>query len=163
MSLPGNPGKAQMAGALENFLLANLVACLAEERGKGEFASRSKASAGTVAYRLTEGDKIEEVNARKLRPGDRVVVKAGQIIPDDGEVVQGIASIDESAVTGESAPVICEAQGVRRSVCARTLVISGQIVVQITSGARTSFLDRMILLMRGAWRRSKARSKTRGE
>jgi potassium-transporting ATPase ATP-binding subunit len=149
-----------MAGAWKNFLFANLVTSLAEERGRGEFGSRSKTSDGTVAYRLTEGDKIEEVNARKLRPGDRVVVQAGQIVPGDGEVIQGIASIDESAITGESAPVICAAEGVRNRVSARTLVVSGQIAVQITSGARTSFLDRMILLMRGVRQRSKARSKT---
>lgn len=152
-----------MAGALKNFLFANLVTSLAEERGKGEFGSRVKARGETVAYRLTEGEEIEEVKPRKLRPGDRVVVSAGQIVPGDGEVMQGIASIDESAITGESAPVICEAEGVRSCVSAGTLVVSGQIVVQITSGARTSFLDRMILLMGGARRRSKARSKTSSE
>jgi K+-transporting ATPase ATPase B chain len=152
-----------MAGALKNFLLAKLVASLAEERGKGEFGSRSKTSGGTVAYRLTEDGKIEEVNARKLRPGDRVVVKVGQIIPGDGEIIQGIASIDESAVTGESAPVICEAEGVRSCVSAGTLVVSGQIVVEIATGARPSLLDRIILLMAGARRRSKTRSKTRIE
>lgn len=102
-----------MARALKNFLFANLVTSLAEERGKGEFGWCSKASSGAVAYRLTEGGKIEEVNARKLVPGDRVVVKTWQIIPGDGEVVQRIASIDESAITGESAPVICEAHGAR--------------------------------------------------
>ena len=97
---------------------------------------------------------------RKLNPGDRVVVKAGQTIPVDGEIIQGIASIDESAVTGESAPVICEAGGVRSCVSAGTLVLSGQVVLQITSGARRSFLDRMILFVRGAPQRSKARPKT---
>ena len=135
-------------------------ASLAEERGKGEFSLRSKTSGGTVAYRLTEDGKIEDVNARKLRPGDRVVVKAGQIVPSDGEIIQGIASIDESAVTGESAPVICEAEGVRSCVSAGTLVVSGEIVVQITTGARPSLLDRIILLMTDARQRSKTRSKT---
>jgi len=96
---------------------------------------------------------------RKLRPGDRVVVKAGQIVPGDGEVIQGLASIDESAITGESAPVICEPGGPRSRVSAGTLLLSGQIVLQITSGARTSFLDRMFLLFRGARRGSKASSK----
>jgi K+-transporting ATPase ATPase B chain len=99
------------------------------------------------------------MNARKLRPGDRVVVKAEQIIPGDGEVIQGVASIDESAITGESAPVICEAQGARSCVSAGARVVSGQIVVQITSGTRISFLDRMILLFRGARQGSKARQK----
>src|SRR5271166_4186738 len=104
-------------------------------------------------------DTIEEVKPRKLRPGDRVVVKAGEIIPGDGEIVQGIASIDESAITGESAPVICEAEGVRTCVSGGTLVVSRQIVVRITSGARTSFLDRMILLLEGARQQFNARSR----
>ena len=99
------------------------------------------------------------MNARKLRPGDRVVVKAEQIIPGDGEVIQGVASIDESAITGESAPVICEAQSARSCVSAGARVVSGQIVVQITSDARTSFFDRMILLFTGARQGCKARQK----
>jgi K+-transporting ATPase ATPase B chain len=148
-----------MAGALKNFLFARFLTSLAEEHGKSEFGSPSKTRCETLAYRLTEGDQIEEVKPRKLRPGDRVVVKAGQVIPGDGEIKQGTASIDESAITGESAPVICEAEGVRTCVSGGTLVVSGQIVVQITSGARTSFLDRMILLVGAAWRQSKARSK----
>ena len=97
-----------MAGALKYFLF---VTSLAEERGKGEFGSLSKTRSGTVAYRLTESDEIEEVKPRKLRPGDRVVVKAGQVVPSDGEITRGTAAIDESAVTGESAPVMCEAEG----------------------------------------------------
>ena len=117
----------------------------------------------TLAYRLREGDQIEEIKPRKLRPGDRVVVKTGQVIPGDGEIMQGTASIDESAITGESAPVICEAEGVRTCVSGGTLVVSGQIVVQIRSGARRSFLARMILLVGGAWRQSKARSRTSGK
>ena len=149
-----------MAGALKSFLFANFVISLAEERGKGEFGSLSKTRGETVAYRLTEGGEIEELKPTKLRSGDRVVVKAGQIVPGDGEIMQGIASIDESAMTGESAPVICEAEGARTSVSGGTLVVSGQIVVQMTSGARTSFLDRMILLLGGARQQSKARSKT---
>jgi len=149
-----------MAGALKNFLFANFVTSLAEEHGKGEFGSFGKNRGETVAYRLTERDEIEEVKPRKLRPGDRVVVKAGQVIPADGAILQGIASIDESAITGESAPVICEAEGVRTCVSGGTLVVSGQIVVQISSGARRSCLDRMILLVGGALQQSKARSKT---
>jgi hypothetical protein len=72
---------------------------------------------------------VIKVKPRKLRPGDRIVVKAGQVVPGDGEIMQGIASIDESAITGESAPVICEAEGVRTCVSGGTLVVSGQIVV----------------------------------
>jgi len=85
-----------------------------------------------------------------VKPGNRVAVEVRQIVPGDGEVIQSLPAIEESATTGESAPVICEAQGVRSYVSAGTLVVSGQIVIQITSGARTSFLDRMILLMRSA-------------
>jgi K+-transporting ATPase ATPase B chain len=149
----------EMAGALKNFLFANFVTSLAEERGKGEFGLLSKTRGETVAYRLTEGDEIEEVKPRKLRPGDRVVVKAGQVVPGDGKIMQGTAAIDESAITGESAPAICEAEGVRTCVSAGTLVVSGQIVVQISSSARRSFLDRLILLVGGALQHSKARSK----
>jgi potassium-transporting ATPase ATP-binding subunit len=103
------------------------------------------------------------VKARKLSPGDRVVVKAGQVVPGDGEVIQGIASIDESAITGESAPVIYEAQGARTCVSGGTLVVSGQIVLEITSGVRKSFFDRMLLIVEGARQRSKGRSKTPGK
>jgi P-type E1-E2 ATPase len=123
-----------MAGPFKRFLFPNLVTSLADESGKGESGLRSNTRVQTVAYRLTEGDEIEEVNPKKLRPGDRVVVKAGQIVP--GEVEQGIASIDESAITGESAPVAeryrvkapssnSVAQTVRRSKVkdARTLAV----------------------------------------
>src|SRR3984957_7351330 len=79
---------------------------LAEERGKAQADSLKKTRRDTIAYRLTGRDKIVEVPSRQLKPGDRVIVKTGQVIPGDGEIVQGIASIDESAITGESAPVI---------------------------------------------------------
>jgi potassium-transporting ATPase ATP-binding subunit len=92
------------------------------------------------------------VPSRQLKPGDRVVVKAGQVVPGDGEIIEGIASIDESAITGESAPVIREAGGDRSGVTGGTLVVSDQIIVQITSGAGESFLDRMIALVEGAIR-----------
>jgi len=148
-----------MAGGWKNFLFASLVTSFAEERGKDEFGPQSKPPGETVAYRLTEHDAIEEVKSRKLRPGDRVVIKAGQLVPGDGKITQGIASIDESAITGESAPVICEADGLRSSVSAGTLVVSGEIVVQITASARTSFLDRVKSLIGGARNQSKPRSK----
>jgi K+-transporting ATPase ATPase B chain len=128
-------------------LFANFATALAEERGKAQADSLRKTRRDTIAYRLTGRDKIEEVPSRVLKPGDRVLVKAGQIIPGDGEIIQGIASIDESAITGESAPVIREAGGDRSGVTGGTLVVSDQIVMRITSGAGESFLDRMITLV----------------
>jgi K+-transporting ATPase ATPase B chain len=133
-------------------LFANFATSLAEERGKAQADSLRKTRRDTIAYRLTKLDEIEEVPSRQLKPGDRVVVKAGQVVPGDGEIIQGIASIDESAITGESAPVIREAGGDRSGVTGGTLVVSDQIVVQITSGAGESFLDRMIALVEGAIR-----------
>jgi K+-transporting ATPase ATPase B chain len=133
-------------------LFANFATALAEERGKAQADSLRKTRRDTIAYRLTRGDKIEEVPSRQLKPGDRVVVKAGQVVPGDGEIIQGIASIDESAITGESAPVIREAGGDRSGVTGGTLVVSDQIIIRITSGAGESFLDRMIALVEGAIR-----------
>ena len=95
---------------------------------------------------------IEEVSSTALKPGDRVVVEAGQTIPGDGEIIEGVASVDESAITGESAPVIREAGGDRSGVTGGTVVLSDRIVVEITSGAGESFLDRMIALVEGAIR-----------
>jgi K+-transporting ATPase ATPase B chain len=133
-------------------LFANFATSLAEERGKAQADSLRKTRRDTVAYRLTREDKIEQVPSRQLKPGDRVLVKAGQVIPGDGEIIQGIASIDESAITGESAPVIREAGSDRSGVTGGTLVVSDQVVVRITSGAGESFLDRMIALVEGAIR-----------
>ena len=133
-------------------LFANFATSLAEERGKAQADSLRKTRRDTIAYRLTRGDEIEEVPSRQLKPGDRVMVKVGQVAPGDGEIIQGIASIDESAITGESAPVIREAGGDRSGVTGGTLVVSDQIVVRITSGAGESFLDRMIALVEGAIR-----------
>jgi K+-transporting ATPase ATPase B chain len=133
-------------------LFANFATSLAEERGKAQADSLRKTRRDTIAYRLTRGDEIEEVPSRQLKPGDRVMVKVGQVVPGDGEIIQGIASIDESAITGESAPVIREAGGDRSGVTGGTLVVSDQIVIRITSGAGESFLDRMIALVEGAIR-----------
>jgi K+-transporting ATPase ATPase B chain len=133
-------------------LFANFATSLAEERGKAQADSLRKTRRDTIAYRLTSRDQIEEVPSRQLKPGDRVVVRTGQVIPGDGEIIQGIASIDESAITGESAPVIREAGGDRSGVTGGTLVVSDQIVMRITSGAGESFLDRMISLVEGAIR-----------
>lgn len=133
-------------------LFANFATALAEERGKAQADSLKKTRRETTAYRLKKGDDIEEVASSQLKPGDRVTVKVGQVVPGDGEIIQGIASIDESAITGESAPVIREAGGDRSGVTGGTLVVSDQIVVRITSGAGESFLDRMIALVEGAIR-----------
>src|SRR5271165_4472056 len=133
-------------------LFANFATSLAEERGKAQADSLRKTRRDTIAYRLTSRDQIEEVPSRQLKPGDRVVVKTGQVIPGDGEIIQGIASIDESAITGESAPVIREAGGDRSGVTGGTGVLSDRIVVRITAAAGESFLDRMIALVEGAVR-----------
>ena len=133
-------------------LFANFATALAEERGKAQADSLKKTRRETTAYRLTKGNTVEQVPSRQLKPGDRVVVKAGQVVPGDGEIVEGVASIDESAITGESAAVIREAGGDRSGVTGGTLVVSDKIVVRITSGAGESFLDRMIALVEGAIR-----------
>jgi potassium-transporting ATPase ATP-binding subunit len=133
-------------------LFANFATGLAEARGKAQADSLKKTRRDTIAHRLTTEDKIEEVPSTALKTGDRVVVQTGLIVPGDGEIIQGIASIDESAITGESAPVIREAGGDRSGVTGGTLVVSDRIVVRITSGAGESFLDRMIALVEGAIR-----------
>jgi potassium-transporting ATPase ATP-binding subunit len=133
-------------------LFANFATALAEARGRAQADSLKKTRRDTIAYRLTSGDKIEEVASTALTIGDRVVVQTGQIVPGDGEIIEGIASIDESAITGESAPVIREAGGDRSGVTGGTLVVSDRIVMRITSGAGESFLDRMIGLVEGAIR-----------
>ncbi len=133
-------------------LFANFATALAEARGKAQAESLRKTRQDTVAYRLKGGGTIENVSSTALKVGDRVVVQAGQTIPGDGEIVDGIASVDESAITGESAPVIREAGGDRSGVTGGTVVLSDQIVVEITSGAGESFLDRMIALVEGAIR-----------
>jgi potassium-transporting ATPase ATP-binding subunit len=133
-------------------LFANFATALAEERGRAQADSLKKTRRETTAYRLTQGDIVEEVPSRQLKPGDKVVVKAGQTVPGDGEIIEGVASIDESAITGESAPVIREAGGDRSGVTGGTLVVSDRVVVRITSGAGESFLDRMIALVEGAIR-----------
>jgi potassium-transporting ATPase ATP-binding subunit len=133
-------------------LFANFATALAEARGKAQADSLRKTRTETPAYRLKAGDVIEEVPSTELRPGDRVVVAAGQVIPSDGEVVSGIASVDESAITGESAPVIREAGGDRSGVTGGTRVISDRIVLKITANPGETFLDRMIALVEGAVR-----------
>jgi K+-transporting ATPase ATPase B chain len=133
-------------------IFANLAEAVAEGRGKAQAASLRRAKTETIAYRLTKDGTTEEVPGTQLTLGDRVVVVAGQVIPGDGDVVQGIASVDESAITGESAPVIRESGGDRSSVTGGTKVLSDQIVVQITAKPGESFIDRMIALVEGASR-----------
>jgi K+-transporting ATPase ATPase B chain len=133
-------------------LFANFATALAEARGKAQAESLRKARHDTIAYKLDAGGKVKEVSSATLKPGDKVVVVAGQTIPGDGDIVEGIASVDESAITGESAPVIRSSGGDRSGVTGGTLVISDRIVVEITSGAGESFLDRMIALVEGAIR-----------
>jgi len=132
-------------------IFANFAEAVAEGRGKAQAAALSRLRRETMARKLV-GGKEESVAASWLRRGDIVVVEAGQIIPGDGEVIEGIASVDESAVTGESAPVIREAGGDRSAVTGGTKVLSDRIVVRITADPGETFLDRMIGLVEGAKR-----------
>jgi K+-transporting ATPase ATPase B chain len=133
-------------------LFANFASALAEARGKAQADALRKTRQETPAYRLRSNGQIEETVSTALVAGDRVVVEAGQIIPGDGEIIEGVASVDESAITGESAPVIREAGGDRSGVTGGTRVLSDRIVVEITASAGKSFLDRMIALVEGAIR-----------
>ena len=133
-------------------LFANFAEALAEARGKAQAQSLRATRQDTLAARLDPSGETNEVSSTELKPGDRVVVEAGQIIPADGEIVEGVASVDESAITGESAPVIREAGGDRSGVTGGTRVLSDRIVVEVTAGPGESFLDRMIALVEGASR-----------
>ncbi|GAB2583160.1 potassium-transporting ATPase ATP-binding subunit [Paractinoplanes abujensis] len=127
-------------------IFANLAEAVAEGRGKAQAAALRAAKQDTVAY-LRDG---REIPATQLKLGDVVVVEAGQVIPGDGDVIEGIASVDESAITGESAPVIRESGGDRSAVTGGTKVLSDRIVVRITQKPGESFVDRMIALVEGA-------------
>jgi K+-transporting ATPase ATPase B chain len=133
-------------------LFANFAEALAEARGKAQAQSLRATRQDTIANRLEPSGETVEVSSTELKTGDRVVVVVGQIIPADGEIVEGVASVDESAITGESAPVIREAGGDRSGVTGGTRVLSDRIVVEVTAGAGESFLDRMIALVEGASR-----------
>ncbi|MGA7991724.1 MAG: potassium-transporting ATPase subunit KdpB [Thermoanaerobaculia bacterium] len=132
-------------------LFANLAEAVAEGRGKAQAEALRRTRSDTVARRLL-GTSEEWVPSTSLRNGDRVVVETGETIPGDGTVVEGIASVNESAITGESAPVIREAGGDRSAVTGGTTVLSDRIVVEITSEPGQTFLDRMIRLVEGAER-----------
>ncbi len=133
-------------------LFANFAEAMAEGRGKAQADALRRAKSETTAVRLRVDGTTEEVPSSDLRAGDIVFVIAGAMIPGDGEVIEGVASVDESAITGESAPVIREAGGDRSAVTGGTRVLSDQIKVRITSNPGETFLDRMIALVEGAER-----------
>jgi len=133
-------------------LFANFAEAMAEGRGKAQADTLRKTKTETVAHRLKNGGKLEDCAASQLRQGDVVTCSPGDIIPGDGEVIDGIASVDESAITGESAPVIRESGGDRSAVTGGTKVLSDGIKVKITSNPGETFLDRMIALVEGAQR-----------
>ncbi len=134
-------------------LFANFAESVAEGRGKAQAASLKKTQKDTEAHVLDAGGNIRTVSSSRLKKGDIVLVKAGEIIPGDGEVIEGIASVDESAITGESAPVVRENGGDFCSVTGGTTVVSDWLKIEITSEPGNSFLDRMISLVEGASRK----------
>ena len=133
-------------------LFANFAEAVAEGRGKAQADSLRRTKTDTTARLLLDGGKEERVPSASLRKGDRFVVEASEIIAADGDVVEGAATVDESAITGESAPVIRESGGDRSAVTGGTRVLSDRIVVQVTANPGESFLDRMIALVEGAQR-----------
>jgi K+-transporting ATPase ATPase B chain len=133
-------------------VFANFAEAMAEGRGKAQADTLRKSRTETLARRLKAGGAIEDISGSKLRSGDVVVVAAGEFIPGDGEVIEGVASVDESAITGESAPVIRESGGDRSAVTGGTRVLSDEIKVRITSNPGETFLDRMIKMVEGASR-----------
>ncbi|SDH65407.1 K+-transporting ATPase ATPase B chain [Aneurinibacillus thermoaerophilus] len=133
-------------------LFANFAEALAEGRGKAQANTLRKTKSDTIAKLLQKDGSIKEVSSTQLRKGDIVRVDAGKLIPSDGEIIEGLASVDESAITGESAPVIKEAGGDFSSVTGGTRVVSDYIIVKVTTDPGESFLDRMISLVEGATR-----------
>ncbi len=133
-------------------LFANFAEAMAEARGKAQADALRKTKTDVNAKRLTDGGKIEPVPGSLLRVGNIVICDAGDLIPGDGEVIEGVATVDESVITGESAPVIRESGGDRSAVTGGTRVLSDQIKIRITSNPGETFLDRMIALVEGAER-----------
>src|SRR5882724_9671780 len=133
-------------------LFANFAEAMAEGRGKAQADTLRKTRSETVAYVLQLDGSVKETPSSGLLVGDRCVVEAGQLIPGDGDIVDGIAAVDESAITGESAPVIRESGGDRCAVTGGTRVLSDRIVVQVSAKPGESFIDRMIALVEGASR-----------
>jgi K+-transporting ATPase ATPase B chain len=133
-------------------MFANFAEAMAEGRGKAQADTLRKARSETIAHRLLANGTVEQIASSSLRANDVVLVTAGEFVPGDGEIIDGIASVDESAITGESAPVIRESGGDRSAVTGGTRVLSDQIKVKITSNPGETFLDRMIALVEGAER-----------
>ncbi len=134
-------------------LFANFAEAVAEGRGKAQANALRATRTTTMAFRRSDTGGLEEIPAADLQRGDVVVVEAGQVIPADGEIVEGVGSVDESAITGESAPVIREAGGDRSAVTGGTRLLSDRLVIEVTQEPGRSFLDRMIALVEGAERR----------
>ena len=134
-------------------LFANFAEAIAEGRGKAQANALRATRTTTVAHRRLDAGGLEDVPAPDLQKGDIVVIQAGEVIPADGEVIEGVGSVDESAITGESAPVIRESGGDRSAVTGGTKLLSDQLVVMVTQEPGKSFLDRMIALVEGAERR----------
>ncbi|HEY0504792.1 MAG TPA: potassium-transporting ATPase subunit KdpB [Lysobacter sp.] len=154
---PGNPafGIAVTLILFVTVLFANFAEAVAEARGRGQAASLRAARRDLVARRLNGRTRVggeAKVSAATLRPGDHVIVSAGEFVPADGEIVEGVATINEAAVTGESAPVLREAGTDRSGVIGGTKVLSDEIIVQVSAEPGHSFLDRMIALVEGASR-----------
>ncbi|MFC3549794.1 potassium-transporting ATPase subunit KdpB [Lysobacter cavernae] len=152
VATPGNAafGIAVTAILFVTVLFANFAEAVAEARGRGQAASLRAARRDLVARRLDNGKGESRIAAASLKPGDRVIVSAGELIPADGEIVHGVATINEAAVTGESAPVLREAGTDRSGVIGGTKVLSDEIIVQVSAEPGHSFLDRMIALVEGA-------------
>ena len=134
-------------------LFANFAEAVAESRGKAQANALRATRTTTTAHRRTESGSLEDVPAPDLQRGDVVMVSAGEIIPADGEIIEGVGSVDESAITGESAPVIREFGGDRSAVTGGTKLLSDHLVIRVTQEPGKSFLDRMIALVEGAERR----------
>jgi K+-transporting ATPase ATPase B chain len=151
-AMPGDPafGIAVTLILFVTVLFANFAEAVAEARGRGQAASLRAARRDLVARRLGSDGGESRVAAATLRPGDRVIVSAGELVPADGEIVQGVATINEAAVTGESAPVLREAGTDRSGVIGGTKVLSDEIIVEVSAEPGHSFLDRMIALVEGA-------------
>jgi potassium-transporting ATPase ATP-binding subunit len=133
-------------------LFATFAEAMAEARGKAQAETLRKTKTDTIANRVVDGGRVEPVSSSRLRAGDVVICAAGETIPGDGEVTEGVATVDESVITGESAPVIRESGGDRSAVTGGTRVLSDRITVRITSNPGETFLDRMIALVEGAER-----------
>src|SRR5579862_8483211 len=133
-------------------MFANFAEAMAEGRGKAQADTLRKARAETIANRLLPNGRTEQVPSSKLRSCDMVMVSAGELIPSDGEIIEGVASVDESAITGESAPVVREAGGDRSAVTGGTRVLSDWLKLEIAQDPGGGFIDRMIALVEGAER-----------